>query len=105
MSPPRPQHPRRRSSYRSTRGGDLSTDLGYPLETRHPEVLAAINTVIATCDRHGVPSGTLCSSIDDAADMLTRGMHSIVFPNERTILLNVYRETFSALHDLANQQK
>jgi 4-hydroxy-2-oxoheptanedioate aldolase len=81
--------------------GDLSTDLGVPLETRHPTVLEAIDEVVAACTRHGVACGTLCSSLDDAADMLARGMRSIVYPNERNILLSVYRETVGALRKLA----
>lgn len=81
--------------------GDLSTDLGYPGETRHPETLAAVDRVIATATEHGVPVGTLCTRLDDAEDMLRRGMRSIVYPNERNQLLSIYTETMSALHELA----
>ncbi|MCA1216953.1 HpcH/HpaI aldolase family protein [Streptomyces sp. 8L] len=81
--------------------GDLSTDLGFPLEIRHPDVLAAIDSVIATCARHGVACGSLCSSLDDAADLLARGMRSIVYPNERNILLSYYRDTMESLRSLA----
>jgi 2-keto-3-deoxy-L-rhamnonate aldolase RhmA len=83
--------------------GDLSTDLGHPGETRHPDVLAAIDRVIATATRHGVPVGTLCTRMDDAEDMLRRGMRSIVFPNERNQLLAVYTDTMTALHGLAGR--
>lgn len=84
--------------------GDLSTDLGFPLETRHPRVLEAIDEIVAGCARHNVPCGTLCGSLDDAGDMLARGLRSIVYPNERNILLKVYREAISALRELARHE-
>lgn len=83
--------------------GDLSTDLGHPGEIRHPETLEAVDRVIETASRHGVPVGTLCMRLDDAEDMLQRGMRSIVYPNERNQLLSLYTETMSALHDLADR--
>jgi 2-keto-3-deoxy-L-rhamnonate aldolase RhmA len=83
--------------------GDLSTDLGHPGETRHPETLAAVDQVIATATKHGVPVGTLCSRLDDAEDMLRRGTRSVVFPNERNQLLGMYTETMGALHELAGR--
>jgi len=83
--------------------GDLSTDLGHPGQTRHPETLEAVDAVIETATRHGVPVGTLCTRLDDAEDMLRRGMRSIVYPNERNLLLSLYTETMSALHALAGR--
>jgi len=80
--------------------GDLSTDLGHPGETRHPDTLAAVDRVIGIAARHGVPVGTLCATLDDAEDMLARGMRSIVYPNERNQLLSIYTQTMDALHQL-----
>ena len=37
--------------------GDLSQELGHPRQYEHPEVLAAIGEVVATCKRFNVPVG------------------------------------------------
>jgi 4-hydroxy-2-oxoheptanedioate aldolase len=37
--------------------GDLSQELGYPRQYEHPEVLAAIGQVVATCKRFKVTVG------------------------------------------------
>jgi 4-hydroxy-2-oxoheptanedioate aldolase len=37
--------------------GDLSQELGYPRQYEHPEVLAAMGEVVATCKRFGVAVG------------------------------------------------
>lgn len=37
--------------------GDLSQELGYPRQYEHPEVLAAVDTIVQTCKRHNVVVG------------------------------------------------
>ena len=46
--------------------GDLSQDLGYPGETGHPEVAAAIDKILAACQKYGVVPGIVTAAPDAA---------------------------------------
>jgi 2-keto-3-deoxy-L-rhamnonate aldolase RhmA len=81
--------------------GDLSTALGVPLELRHPLVLEAVDEIAAACRRHGVAVGVNCTSLEDAADMVERGVRCVSFSNERRLLLDAYRDALAGLRGLA----
>lgn len=83
--------------------GDLSTALGVPLEVRHPSVLEAIDEIAAACRRHGVAVGVNCASLDDADDMIRRGVRCVSFSNERRLLLEAYRDAIGAIRRLAEK--
>lgn len=70
--------------------GDLSLSLGHPLERNHPEVLAAIDEVVAACKRHGVTPGMASTKLDEAEllDHVNRGIRWIIFGTDRHILLH-----------------
>jgi 2-dehydro-3-deoxyglucarate aldolase/4-hydroxy-2-oxoheptanedioate aldolase len=80
--------------------GDLSTALGVPLELRHPLVLDAIEHIGSACKRHGVSLGVNCGSLDEARDMIERGVTCVSFSNERRILLESYRAAVDGLMSL-----
>jgi 2-keto-3-deoxy-L-rhamnonate aldolase RhmA len=80
--------------------GDLSTALGVPLETRHPIVLEALDRIGAACVRHRVSLGVNCSSLEEAADMIGRGVTCVSFSNERRILLEAYHGAMAGLSSL-----
>jgi 2-keto-3-deoxy-L-rhamnonate aldolase RhmA len=82
--------------------GDLSTSLGVPLEARHPAVLDAIDRIAETCRRHGVAVGVNSPTLEDAADMIRRGVRCVSFSNERRILLESYRDAMAGLRGLAS---
>jgi 2-keto-3-deoxy-L-rhamnonate aldolase RhmA len=80
---------------------DLSTSLGVPLEFRHPSVLEAVDHVIATCRKHGIAVGTNCKSVDDAADMMKRGIQHIAYSSDRHILTGAYYAAIAGLNKSA----
>jgi 2-keto-3-deoxy-L-rhamnonate aldolase RhmA len=88
--------------------GDLSVSLGVPFETRHPDVLASIDRVVAACDRLGVAAGVNCPSVDDAKAMMSRGIRCISYSTDRRILATAYesvvRELRSAVTDVSTNQ-
>ena len=45
---------------------DLSASMGLPGQTNHPDVLAAQQTLLAACQRHGVPAGIHVVPVDGA---------------------------------------
>jgi len=83
--------------------GDLSTAYGVPLEARHPLVLEALDRIAAACKRHGVSLGVNCSSLEEAADMIERGVTCVSFSNERRILLESYRAAVDGLSSLTRR--
>lgn len=85
--------------------GDLSTDLGVPLETRHPAVLAALDEVIAGCRRHRVPVGVNCASAEDARDLLARGVGCISYSTDRHVLLHAYRDAVEMVREAAGPER
>jgi 2-keto-3-deoxy-L-rhamnonate aldolase RhmA len=55
---------------------DLGLSLGLPLDWtgRHPDVLAALDKIVAAADKAGVFVGTVSSGADHAKDLLRRGV-------------------------------
>jgi 4-hydroxy-2-oxoheptanedioate aldolase len=55
---------------------DLGLSLGLPLDWtgRHPDILPAMDTIVAAADRAGVFVGTVSSSGDHARDLVARGV-------------------------------
>jgi 2-keto-3-deoxy-L-rhamnonate aldolase RhmA len=72
--------------------GDLSTSLGVPGQQRHPLLLSAIDRVVAACDKYGAAAGVACSTIDDAQDMIARGVRCLSFSNDRLLLGKLYHD-------------
>jgi 2-keto-3-deoxy-L-rhamnonate aldolase RhmA len=81
--------------------GDLSVSLGVPFETRHPDVLASVDRVVAACNRHGVATGVNCPSVDDAKAMMARGIRCISYSTDRRILATAYEGAMRELRSVA----
>jgi 2-keto-3-deoxy-L-rhamnonate aldolase RhmA len=79
---------------------DLSTSYGHPYEIRHPEVLEAVDHVIASAKKHGVTPGAGCYSTEDAEDMVRRGMRYLTYSNDRNILNDAYTSSHNLLRGL-----
>jgi 4-hydroxy-2-oxoheptanedioate aldolase len=82
--------------------GDLSTSYGMPLEIRHPVVLEAVDQVIAACNEHGVAPGINCVSVEDAADMIERGVRCVSYSSDKRILVTTYNDAVRDLSELAS---
>lgn len=84
--------------------GDLSTSLGVPHEVRHPLVLETVDRIVAACEEHGVAAGVNCVSIEDAEDMLHRGVRCISYSSDRRILVETYHSVMSELRRILPSQ-
>lgn len=80
--------------------GDLATDLGYAGQRNHPQVQAAIDRIVAVCNRNGVAVGVTCLSAEDVADMARRGVRCISYSTDRYILEQVYKEAMQTFGSL-----
>jgi 4-hydroxy-2-oxoheptanedioate aldolase len=58
--------------------GDLSQELGHPREYEHPEVLAAVGQIVATCKRFNVPVGHPHVSSDNIERLVGEGFRFLM---------------------------
>lgn len=67
---------------------DLSLSLGHKpqLDTEVPEVVAAIDTILAGAKRHGVPAGLHCGSTAYAARMFGKGFQLATIANDSRLM-------------------
>lgn len=63
--------------------GDLSQDLGYPGETDHPEVAAAINKILAACQKYGIVPGIVTAAPDAAVARIKQGFQLVTCMNDQ----------------------
>jgi 2-keto-3-deoxy-L-rhamnonate aldolase RhmA len=79
---------------------DLAGSMGLAGQPRHPEVLGAIDKVIAAARRAGIPIGI--GSGDDAEilkDWLTRGIQWVTLGADCTLMLRAASELAARLHE------
>ncbi len=69
---------------------DLSASYGFPGQIDHPEVVAAIDAIIAACKAHGVAAGVNCISMDDARAIAARGVTCLSYSTDKRILTEAY---------------
>jgi 4-hydroxy-2-oxoheptanedioate aldolase len=60
--------------------GDLSQELGYPRQYDHPEVLAAVDQILAACKRHGVACGNAHVDSNNIGALVERGFRWLMTP-------------------------
>ena len=67
--------------------GDLSTDLGLPGQTNHPEVVRRVEMMIAACQRHHKIPGLLVQDTASAKEWIGKGIRLVPYANEVSILV------------------
>jgi 2-keto-3-deoxy-L-rhamnonate aldolase RhmA len=66
---------------------DLSISLGIPGETSHPSEIAAIEKMVAACNKHGVAAGIHLGNVDQLKDWMKKGMRFITYSSDLNFLL------------------
>jgi 2-dehydro-3-deoxyglucarate aldolase/4-hydroxy-2-oxoheptanedioate aldolase len=61
---------------------DLSMGMGIPGQLDHPDYIAAVDRVIAACERHGVLPGIAGGDPDFAAFWISRGMRVVWYTSD-----------------------
>ena len=82
---------------------DLATDLGVPGELAHPSVLAAIERVIAACNKHGKVAGVgglTGGDVSRIQNVVKMGARFLSAANEWNLLLSAGQERVRILRDL-----
>ena len=75
---------------------DTAISLGHPGEYDHPDMKAALGTVLDLCLQHGVAFGTTPSGPDAAADWVRRGCRFFELVDELALLHEGARATVAA---------
>ncbi len=82
---------------------DLTQDLGIPGEMNHPLYQEAVEHVIGTCDKNGVPWGFSCQNLEAAEKWITRGIKWMPFSNDVNTLFNQFEHAATNLKKMTNR--
>jgi len=67
--------------------GDISTDMGLPGKTNHPEVVKQVEIMIAACKKSNKIPGLLVQDIASAKEWIRKGVRLLPFSNEVSMLI------------------
>ena len=70
---------------------DLTVSMGIPAQFDHPRFLAAMDSLVAACRRHGVAPGFLPPTPESAAHWISKGFRMISLGSDIGIFLNGVR--------------
>ncbi|MBQ9067961.1 MAG: hypothetical protein IJ131_02715 [Eggerthellaceae bacterium] len=76
---------------------DLSIGMGIPLQLDHPDMLAAIDRILAACKHQGKESYIFANSVEDARTWMSRGFDSVTFSLDASVLSGAYRCAVEAI--------
>ena len=78
-------------------GFDLSNFLGIPGQFDHPEFTAALERVVAACERHGKAAGYLVNSIEEGQLRLRQGFRCVAYGGDLWLYRRALREGIEGL--------
>jgi len=78
---------------------DLSMGMGIPGQLDHPDYIAAIERVIAACQRHGVLPGIAGGDPDASADWVARGMRVLWYTSDIYLIWDGATKQLAALKE------
>ena len=76
---------------------DLANSMGLAGQLAHPDILAAIDRVLAACRAHHKAPGVLTTGVADAKTQLARGFKLIAYGGDSWIYQTALREALTAL--------
>ncbi len=71
---------------------DLTVSMGIPAQFDHPRFLAAMDSLISACRRHGVAPGFLPPTPDSAAHWIGKGFRAISLGSDIGVFLDAVRK-------------
>src|SRR5262245_8077186 len=80
---------------------DLSVSLGIPDQYDHPRYVEAVERVIATSQRRGIPAGPHCFNEEALLRWMQTGMRNVLFSADVRALADGYRATLSKVRGTA----
>lgn len=83
---------------------DLSKALGVPGEPHHQKVYEAVDAIATSCTRNNVALGAMCDSVDDAEEMVRRGLTWLMYGHDSGLLMRAYGQGVELLKALEEQR-
>ncbi len=71
---------------------DLTVSMGIPAQFDHPRFLAAMDSLVSVCRRHGVAPGFLPATPESAAHWIGRGFRAISLGSDIGVFLDAVRK-------------
>jgi 4-hydroxy-2-oxoheptanedioate aldolase len=84
---------------------DLSTDLGLPGQTNHPEVVRRVEMMIAACQRRGKIPGLLVQDVASAKEWIAKGIRLVPYANEVSLLINAAARAIGEIRSFAKEKR
>jgi 2-keto-3-deoxy-L-rhamnonate aldolase RhmA len=79
---------------------DLSVSLGVPGEYEHEKFVAAVDTVIAACKKHGKTGGCLVTTTDAARRWMAKGFRFVIYSTDVILLSSSFKAGMDILKAL-----
>jgi 2-keto-3-deoxy-L-rhamnonate aldolase RhmA len=70
---------------------DFTVSMGIPAQFEHPQFLAAMDQLVAVCNRYGVAPGFLPSSPESAVHWINKGFRAISLGSDIGVFLDMVR--------------
>lgn len=70
---------------------DLTVSMGIPTEFDHPRCLAAMDALVAACDRNGIAPGFMPATRESAVDWIGKGFRAIALGSDIGVFLDGIR--------------
>ena len=80
--------------------GDLSLDMGYPNDVKHPEVVRAVDRIREACENAGVIPGIVTSTPEDAAYRIKQGFKIVTIMNDLGMFKKQSQLQIEKVHEL-----
>ena len=84
---------------------DLSTDLGLPGQTNHPEVVRRVEMMIAACQKHKKIPGLLVQDIESAKEWIAKGIKLVPYSNDVNFLINGGSQAVRAIRGFVKESQ
>jgi 2-keto-3-deoxy-L-rhamnonate aldolase RhmA len=82
---------------------DLSASMGITGQTTHPDMIAAIEKVMAAGKNEGLPTGMFCRNEEHVAEMIARGMQFFSYTEDKSLLASAAQASLRKMKELSGR--
>ncbi|MCI0359474.1 MAG: aldolase/citrate lyase family protein [Planctomycetaceae bacterium] len=83
---------------------DLSISMGIPGQFANPELIAAMDRVVAACKKHGKVAGIMAPDLASGRDLIKQGFRMISYSGDLWVLQAALRGALGELRQFAGKQ-
>jgi 2-dehydro-3-deoxyglucarate aldolase/4-hydroxy-2-oxoheptanedioate aldolase len=83
---------------------DLSISMGIPGQFTNPELIAAMDQVVAACKKHGKVAGIMAPDLATGRDLLQQGFRMISYSGDLWVFQSALRQALADLRNLGGKR-